>query len=360
MPRANRLPPIRSACYYYRRRSVRGRQIVSDREELEILLETLAVVLRTSGARLYAFHVDSTQLHFVARAGNSPLLPALGIFCHELTRRLNGRRRERGPLFTERAHATLFQPETWLLPIARYVHSIRPAFDSLAFTNSDGAYRARGRVTGLTTTVILRALGSTMGTSSILDSDYARYFDAPVPPAEAQLIEHGSHEDSRILGDREFITGVLRACGSEHNLDVSEMDSPDEVIRHAAELMIDRLHAVCRRFLSEREAHDWIAHTSLQALRSKSRRMPLPLVRAMIADYVVAHGVARCSEVERYFGMHSKSLAAGLRRRYRARIVARLSGVSAVAPHRVPDIDRSAHRVNAELLEDVIAVVLDG
>lgn len=360
MPRADRLPPIRSACYYYRRKGARDRCIISDRAELEILLDTLTVILRRSGARLYAFHVDSTQLHFVARAGNSPLIPAFGSFCHELTRRMNRRRGGRGALFTQRARVTVFQPDAWLLPIARYVHSIHPPLFSPVSANSDSAYRERRRMTGLTTTAIMQALACSTGSSSCVNTDYPAYFDAPASSGEIHTIEHGSAEDSRILGDHEFISSVLTASGSACGLDEPRPDGPDQEIQHAAELVLDRFHELCRQFLSERDAQEWVSRTSLWELRSKSRKLPRPLVRALIADYVLAQGLAKCSDVERYFGLHPKSLAAGLRRRYRAKIVARFSRASGIAPHRIPDLERVTQRVNTELLEDVIAVVLDG
>lgn len=360
MPRAHRLPPIRSTCYYYRRKATRDRRIVSDREELEILLHTLAIVLRRIGARMYAFHIDSTQLHFVVRSGNSSLIPAFGLFCHELTRRMNRRRGERGPLFTQRARVTVFQPDVWLLPIARYVHSIRAPFNSPLSANSDSAYREDWRMTGLTTTAIMRALASRTGSPSMLDNGYAAYFDAPAAPGEIHMIEHGSSEDSRILGEREFITKVMATCGSGHGVDGPRPCGRDEQIQHAAELVINRFHALCRGCLSERDAREWVSRTSLRELRSKSRKMPLPLVRALTADYVLTHDLAKCNDVVRYFGLHPKSLAAGLRRRYRARVMAIFGRASGIAPHRIPDLERVAYGMNTELLEDVIAVVLDG
>jgi hypothetical protein len=359
MPRASRLPPLGSASYYYRRSCATDRQLVRDNEELELLLQTLSTVLRRSGASLYAFHIDSAQLHFVIRAGSAPLVPTLGVFCHELTRQLNHRRGERGGLFVRRARITVFQPEVWLLRMVRYVHSIPPPANSLPSLNSDGIYRTRGRMTGLTTTPVMRALTSRNKRSSTLDDAYRDYFGTPPDPAESHLIERGSHEDSRILGDHAFITRVLQAQGLTQSFDVVEADSPDEVIRRAAELIIGRFHALCRRCLSEREARDWIRHTNLEQLRSKSRRMPLPLVRAMIAEYVLLRRLAKRGEVERYFGLHPKSLAAGLRRRYRSKVLARLSRGSGTAPHLIPDAQSGAQRVNVQLLVDIVAIVFD-
>jgi len=359
MPRAKRLPPLGSACYYYRRSCADDRQIVKDREELELLLQTLARVLRKNGARMYAFHIDSAQLHFVLRAGSAPLVPALGIFCHELTRRFNRRRGERGALFARRARITVFQPEVWLLRMVRYVHSIRPPAGSLPTWNSDCIYRVRGRMNGLATSPVMRALASRNEPSSVLDDTYQDYFDAPAAADEIHLIEHGSREDSRVLGDHAFIARILQAQGLARDSDVSEADSPEEVIRRAADLIISRFHALCRRCLSERDARDWITRTSLEQLRSKSRRMPLPLVRAMIAEYALIRHLARRSEVEKYFGLHARSLAAGLRRRYRSRVLARLSRGSATGPHSIPDTQSSAQRVNAQLLVDVVAIVFD-
>lgn len=359
MPRARRLPPLGCACYYYRRPCIAGRQIVRDREELELLLQTLAAAIRRSGARLYAFHIDSAQLHFVVRAGSAPLVPILGVFCHELTRRLNRRRGERGALFARRARLTVFQPEVWLLRVVRYVHSIRAPAGPLPAWNSDFVYRGRGRMTGLITSPVMRALASSIEPSSTPDNTYQRYFDTPPAPQEIDLIEHGSHGESRILGDRAFIARVLEPQGSAESADLAEADSPEEVLRRAAELIISRFHALCRRCLSERDARDWIGRTSLEQLRSKSRRMPLPLVRALVAEYALLRRLAKRSEVESYFGLRARSLAAGLRRRYRSRVLARFSRGSGIAPDSVPDAQSRAQRVDVQLLVDVVAIVFD-
>lgn len=360
MPRVNRLPPLTFTCHYYRRPCDRDRTLVRDREEFELLLRILAGVLRRSGGKLYAFHVDSTQLHLVVRAGAVPLIPALGLFCHELTRQLNRRRGESGPLFTQRARVTIFQTEPWLLAIARYVHWIRRRGGLLSSWNSDNTYRFHRRQAPLTTTVVFRLLASRNETLPMRDGTYSEYFDARPTADEIDLIEHGSHADGRILGDRGFVGTVLRAKGPAQALDDAEVDSPDEVIRRAAELVINRFHVLCRRYLSEREARGWIEYTTVERLRSKSRKMPLPLVRSMVADYALMWRLARCSELERYFGLHPKSLAAGLRRRYQSRLLARFSRKSGVAPHRIPNIQRGSQRVDAELLVDLIAVVFDG
>ena len=339
MPRANRLPPLPYACYYYRRKCARGRAIARDREELELIFEALNIALRRSDARLYAFHIDSNEFHFVVRAGRTALLPALGVFCHEVTRRMNGRRRESGQLFRQRPQATVLQAERWLLPVAHYVHSLRRLCDFELSWNSDDMYRAHQRKTGLTTTGIVRSLLAAVEDSSGWECAYSGYFDAPIPPGEGYLIEHGSPEDSRILGDRKFIARVLRADGSAAILDAVAHESPDQVIRRAAEVVIPRFHMLCRQYLSVREARDWIVRTNLEQLRAKSRRMPLPFVRGMIADYAVMRGLARGSEIEKFFGLQPRSLATGLRRRYRSRILARLCGRSGVAPHSIPYIE---------------------
>jgi hypothetical protein len=359
MPRVNRLPPLGFACYYYRRSCAAGRQIVSNDEELELLLQSLATALRKSGARLYAFHIDSAQLHFVIRSGSTPLVPALGVFCHELTRSLNRRRTERGALFSRRARMTVFQPEEWLLRMVRYVHAIRPPAGSLAALNSDSVYRARGRMAGLATTPVMRALISSSERSSALGGTYRKYFDVPPPPEEINLIERGAPEDGRFLGDRTFITRVLQTQGLAQDSHVEEADSPDEVIRRAAELIISRFHALCRRCLSEREARVWISLTSLEQLRSKSRRMPLPLVRAMVAEYVLIRRLAKRNQVERYFGLRARSLAAGLRRRYRSKVMARFNRGSGSTPHPVPDAQSGAQRMDVQLLIDIVAIVFD-
>ncbi len=340
MPRANRLSPLRYACYYYRRVAAPNRSIIKNRQELEIVFDTLLIALRRCGANLYAFHIDPRELHLVLRTGPAPLVPVMGSFCQQVTRSMNRRRDESGSLFTERARVTLFQPEAWLLPIARYVHAIRLSCSEGLSGNSDGSYRARQRTKGLTTTAIVRSLSSSVGSSKVLDSAYSEYFDAPQRPEEVHLIERGSVEDSRILGDREFIAQVLRIQGATEDLDEAKEEQPGEVIQRAAEQAIGLFQAVCREHLGERHTQDWITRTNLEELRSKSRRTPLPFVRGMIADYVLARRLAKRSEIERFFGLQPKSLSAGLRQRYRSKLLELMRRGSGVARHRIPYLER--------------------
>ncbi len=357
MPRATRLRPIRSACYYYRRSS--ARQIFCDREGLEALIEALTRVLRRSGAALYAFHLDPTQLHFVARAGSAPLVSAFGVLCHELARQANRSRGGTGSLFVQRARITLFQPDTWLLPIVRYVHAVQAPKGSPSAGSAD-PYRYHRRVAGLDTTAVFQALASRAGRSALLDDEYAEYFDAPTPPGERYLIEHGSPEDNRILGDQDFIASVREVGAIEHNNDLQTSESSEEEIRRAAERVIGQFHALCRQYLSGTNARKWITRTTLPLLRSKSRKLPLPLVRALIADDVLARGVATRSEVELFFQLHPKSLCAGLRRRYHVRLTTRFGSSLPVATHGgTPDLGRGTRRMNAELPEDAVAIGLD-
>jgi hypothetical protein len=353
MPRANRLPPLRFVCYYYRRVAAGERSIVNSREELETIFDALVVALRKSGASLYACHIDSRGLHLVLRAGAMPLLPALGDLCHEIARRLNRRRGERGSPFTQRARVTLFQPDVWLLPIARYVHAIRLRCAVELSWNSDGTYRNHQRTKGISTTAIMRSLASSSMSPEVPESVYSEYFDALPRPEEARLIERGSMEDGRVLGNRDFIEQVARAQGAAEGLEAAMDQYPEEVIQRAADQAMGCFRVLCRECLGEREAQEWLTRTNLQQLRSRSRKMPLPFVRGMIADYVLTRHLAKRSEIESFFGLRPKSLSAGLRRRYRSELLKLLLRRSGVAGSGVPDLERGAQRMDFQLSKDV-------
>jgi hypothetical protein len=356
MPRANRLPPLRFVCYYYRRVAARERSIVNSREELETIVDTLIVTLKKSGASLYACHIDSRELHLVLRAEAVPLLPALGHFCHDVARCLNRRRGERGSLFTQRARVTLFQPEIWLLPIARYVHAIRLRCAADLSWNSDGTYRNHRRTKGLSTTAIMRSLGSSVMSSEVPDSAYSAYFDAPPEPEEVGLIERGSVVDSRVLGNKVFIDQVMRAQGAAEGPGAARDQFPREVIQRAAEQVMGCLRVLCHECLGEREAQKWVTRTTLEQLRSRSRRMPLPFVRGMIAEYVLARHLAKRSEIESFFGLRPKSLSAGLRHRYRSKLLKLLLRRAGTAGSGLPDFERRAKRTDSQSLKTLLVV----
>lgn len=325
MPRTGHPPWMPFACYHYRRRVAARRRIVCSLEEIDVFLARLASSLRrAAGAKLHAFYLDAEQVHLVIRAGTLPLIPALGVFCHGYTRDVNRVRDESGALFSRRAHVTLFQTSSWLLPIARYVHSIRPPAVAPLFASSDWTYRHSARMRGLTTSVVRRVLERQMENAARSGSTYDDFFDPGPDSLEVRSIERGSSGECWVLGDHRFIADIQRRHTSERDATPPRGATSDQRIECVAERVIALIHALCNTYLYQSDAQEWICRTTVAALRSRSRKVPLPFVRALIADHAMALDLATVGEVERYFRLRPKSLAAGLRGRYRARLQAQL------------------------------------
>jgi hypothetical protein len=315
MPRPVRLPPIPFGWYYYRSTATQGREIIRDRADLELFRRLLGTTLRQAGADLHFVHVDRDVAHFAIRAGERPLARALGSFFRDFARRINRRRNEGAALFKPHAHVLLFRPDKWLLPLGRYIHWIPRVRRTHLYWNSEAAYQQRMRTAGLNTSVAFRIASRGSRDAQIQDGAYRVFFGQSPNESDVQLIEHGSPEDSRILGDSEFAMETLRRLGMADPLRPVRSLDPEKDIRRFTEAEIQRFHALCTRFLSQEKAHMWVRLATLENACSRSRKQPLPMLRGMVAENVLSNRIATLKETERFFGCCPGSLSGGIRRR---------------------------------------------
>lgn len=318
MPRAARLAPIPFGWYYYQRTSARGREIVCDHAELRLFRDLLNAALKRVGADLFFIHVDPDVVHLVMHAGETSLLRALGSLFIGYARRINRRRNEHGALFKPHAQARVFRHDTWLLPLGRYIHHIAHPREVPLHWNSEAIYRQRMRTPGLNTSLIFRAAARGSRDIRTQDAAYRAFFEQPPSPTEVRLIECGSPEDSRILGDPSFVSEMLKRAGLPAQLRPPRSKDPEQDLLMTTTSVIDRFRSQCK-YLSSEHGKAWLRVITPENARSKSRKQPLPMVRALIAEHVLCRRIATLGEIEEFFGCGSGSLNAGVRRRQMVR-----------------------------------------
>jgi hypothetical protein len=168
----------------------------------------------------------------------------------------------------------------------------------------------------VTTNVVLRMMTRGTYNREFQDHAYRRLADQAPEPSHARLFRQGSPEDRRLLGDAQFIADVRRLTGQRSSEPIPrerniERDIPDMMMR-----LITQFNALCDVRLPPRQARAWQRLVTCDNLRSRSRKRPLPMLRALCVSYLIAHGIARPMQAARLFGCSSRSVSARRRRFY--------------------------------------------
>jgi hypothetical protein len=315
MPRLRRLPFIPFGWYYVMMRAVRSRRLVSDAADLNLLLEQLRHGIRKSGAHLHAGSVTACQVHIILQSGERPVQDITRSFCHRYARLFNQRHAQTGSLFQSHPRLLLIQHQTWLVRAAHVIHWIPRRCWS-----TDAAYRHRGRHEGIITHAMLHLLTHGSRSRDLQQTAYRERFDQPPSPYDINLLERGSPEDSRILGDTVFICDAWRVTRQRLPRRQRNVQFADEAIQHALSETLERFVAMCDEKLPQRRAFAWKNIATPERLRSHSRKYPLPLIRAMVASYSIGRALATQAQVAQFFGCHPKTLSAQRRRDFETRL----------------------------------------
>jgi hypothetical protein len=324
MPRLARLPSIPFGWYYVALHSVTNRRIITSRAELKSVLKLLRVTLRQRDARLHAGYIAEHEAHLALQAGEGRLSEITGSFQHEYARLFNRSHHEHGSLFRLHHHELLIQHQKYLVRLAHFIHWIRRLeaphdFQDGLWWSSDSIYRGSKQQDWVTTNVVLRMLTRGAYSRDVQEEAYRKLFDQAPPPSYARFFRHGSAQDPRLLGDDEFIAEVSRKTG-RRSLDQTrrardfEGDIPGVVAQ-----VIEQFHALCEQRLLHTQAAAWRRIVQFENLRSRSRKRPLPMVRALSVSYLVDHKIATPMQAARFFGCGARSVSAQRRRFYEAR-----------------------------------------
>lgn len=321
MPRLARLPPVPFGWYYVTLRSVTSRRIVTDQAELSAVRKQLRTTLREKGAQLHAGYIAEHEAHLVLRVGEGSLSAITGAFQHEYARLFNRTHDEHGPLFRLHYRVILFQHQRWLVPLTHFIHWIRRLeapenHQNGLWWNTDAVYRGSKKQDWVTTNVVLRMLTRGAYSREIQEEAYRKLFDQPPAPNHARLFRHGSAKDPRFLGDAEFIADVWRKAGRHMPDQTRPARDYEGDIQDVVMQVIEQFNALCDQRLSQEQAAAWRRAATPENLRSRSRKRPLPMVRALSASYLIKHRIATPTQAARFFNCGPKPLSAQRRRFY--------------------------------------------
>ena len=323
MPRPLRLPPIAFGWYYVVLRALAGKQIVTSREDLQNLLAILRRTLRKGGARLHAGAVTERAIHLAMQTGTMPLSVLIGRFQHDYARLFNKTHGTKGALFRLHHHAILIDHQTWLVSLVHLIHWL-PRLDNAVPENvafrwtTDAVYRGSAKMDWLTKNVALRMLARKSGHRLVREQAYGMLLDRRPALALREAFVNGSAADPRILGDQRFIEEVWRRTGQSPRRKRAGHRSEADISTLVTQL-IEKFGEVCLPLLPRAQADEWKHIVTFEGVRSKSRKRPLPMLRALITSYLIVHRIATATETARFWGLGSRPVAAARRRFYEMR-----------------------------------------
>ncbi len=83
--------------------------------------------------------------------------------------------------------------------------------------------------------------------------------------------------------------------------------------------VVEQFNALCEQRLLRNQAATWRGIVQYEKLRSRSRKRPLPMVRALSVSYLIEHKIATPAQAARFFGCGARAVSAQRRRFYEAR-----------------------------------------
>ena len=320
MPRLERLSPISFGWYYIALHAERERSLVTSAADVQMFTEVTRVTLHKKGAELHAGYVAKNEVHLSIRSGEAPVSAITRSLCHEYARRFNRTHLQSGGLFRSHAHILLIQPQLWLVPLVHFIHWIprlRPfqSADSEYSSNSDAVYRGHARRRGLITHAVLRILSGGARRREVQQQAYRERFDKAPDPEHVWLFAHGSPEDPRMLGDKEFREEIWSTT-HQRPPRRGRAAVRGNAVRDAVLDLVQRFGAMCDKELPARQARTWKRIVTLDHLCSHSRKRPLPMIRAVSASYVINRKIATRAQTAGFFGCRPETLSAHRRRHY--------------------------------------------
>ncbi len=153
------------AWYHVTNRGAEGRPLFTSDEDREGFLELLGELEERFGLEIHAYGLAGDRYHLLIHTPNGGLGRGMRHLDGVYTQRFNRRHRGDGPLFRGRYKAVVVDPDRYLAPVSRYIHSVpavpRDAEPSNALRRSSGpAYTKEAKEPEwLRTKAVLSAFG---------------------------------------------------------------------------------------------------------------------------------------------------------------------------------------------------------
>lgn len=239
MPRRSRIDAP-GAIQHVIVRGIERRKIFWDPSDCDALLTRLSHLVRESGVRCYAWALLPNHFHLLLRTGKTPLPRLMRRLLTGYAVEFNRRHHRHGHLFQNRYKSILCQEEPYLLELVRYIHlnPVRNGLVDSVEALADYPYCGHGMLVGTrtgdwqATDAVLGLFGSSRHRAR---KRYQEFVQAGVRRGRRPELTGGGlrrslrgwvdveqarretriMSDERILGDGEFVGGVLRAAEEE-------------------------------------------------------------------------------------------------------------------------------------------------
>jgi REP element-mobilizing transposase RayT len=121
MPRKARIDAP-GALHHIMVRGIEGREIFTDRADMENFLDRLSAVVTDSQTACFAWALIPNHFHLLLRTGNAEISRVMQRLLTGYAVTFNRRHRRRGHLFQNRYKSVLCQEDTYFLELVRYIH----------------------------------------------------------------------------------------------------------------------------------------------------------------------------------------------------------------------------------------------
>jgi len=165
------------------------------------------------GFRVHAFCLMTNHIHLALQCGDIPLSRAMHNLSFRYTRWINWREKRAGHLFQGRYKAVLVDGDNYLLELVRYIH-LNPVRAGMVESPEEypwsghRAYLGKEVLPWLTSDWVLEQFGKTVAKSR---AGYVQFvLDGLEEEHRPEF--HGSGDDTRLLGDDNFMDKCL--CGA--------------------------------------------------------------------------------------------------------------------------------------------------
>ncbi|HEX7012446.1 MAG TPA: helix-turn-helix domain-containing protein [Steroidobacteraceae bacterium] len=290
MSRRRRLH-VPGGLYYIVQRGNAHQPIFSIPADYELFERLLAMALARTGAHVHAYCWTPDEIRMVAQPQVAPVCRLMQRLTGRYARCMHERAGKSGHFFGQRYRAVLIDPDTYLLPLVRYLHHL-PRRRGLSGDlhdyphTSELAYTHERPQRWLTLRTVLRMIETRAGGKS-----YAAFMVREPTPEEIALFERAESSDIRALGSPQFLDSLPRDARAYKTRTTLE----EIIATVTCTLGVEREHVL-----------------------SSSRRRELTLARALIAWYATERGISTLTEVARRMRRDPSTLSMAINR-YRAR-----------------------------------------
>ncbi|MDY6987852.1 MAG: transposase [Thermodesulfobacteriota bacterium] len=222
-------------------RGIERRNIFKDDQDRQDLLERLETLLPETNMSCYAWALMSNHAHFLFRTGDVPLSTLMRRLLTGYVVRFNRRHRRHGQLFQNRYKSIICQEDAYLRELVRYIHlnPVRAKIVSGLSTLDTFKYSGHSALMGKRarkwqdTKYVLGYFGKTVRKAR---KDYRAYVEKGIDQGRRPDLVGGGlvrslggwkvlkrtrkgkriKGDQRILGESEFVTGVLKQADEKY------------------------------------------------------------------------------------------------------------------------------------------------